>query len=86
VSLSLSSPRRFDWFIRSRTSLELNRRCNTLLTLIAKDMDEYEDLPTNGIKTNGKASKKRGADSFLDGEIDSRASTPQSVKSKKKKA
>ncbi|UZJ52017.1 hypothetical protein CBS101457_001337 [Exobasidium rhododendri] len=77
---------RFDWFIRSRTSLELNRRCNTLLTLIAKDMDEYDDMPINGAKTNGKGAKKRGADSFLNGDADSRASTPQSVKSKKKKA
>ena len=25
---------RFDWFIKSRTAMELQRRCNTLITLI----------------------------------------------------
>jgi SWI/SNF-related matrix-associated actin-dependent regulator of chromatin subfamily A member 5 len=75
----------FDWFIRSRTSIELNRRCNTLLTLIGKDMDEYDDLTVNGIKTNGKGAKKRVADSLGNGDLSSRASTPQSVKASKKK-
>jgi superfamily II DNA or RNA helicase len=28
---------RFDWFIKSRTSLELQRRCNTLITLIERE-------------------------------------------------
>ena len=27
---------RFDWFVKSRTAMELQRRCNTLITLIGK--------------------------------------------------
>jgi SWI/SNF-related matrix-associated actin-dependent regulator of chromatin subfamily A member 5 len=34
---------RFDWFIKSRTSLELQRRCNTLITLIERENQEIED-------------------------------------------
>ncbi|KAI8909880.1 SNF2 family N-terminal domain-containing protein [Powellomyces hirtus] len=31
---------RFDWFIKSRTALEIQRRCNTLIGLIAKETTE----------------------------------------------
>ncbi|XP_041379818.1 LOW QUALITY PROTEIN: SWI/SNF-related matrix-associated actin-dependent regulator of chromatin subfamily A member 5-like, partial [Gigantopelta aegis] len=34
---------RFDWFIKSRTALELQRRCNTLITLIEKEVQELEE-------------------------------------------
>jgi SWI/SNF-related matrix-associated actin-dependent regulator of chromatin subfamily A member 5 len=34
---------RFDWFIKSRTSIELQRRCNTLITLIEKENQELEE-------------------------------------------
>jgi len=34
---------RFDWFIKSRTSLELQRRCNTLITLIERENQELEE-------------------------------------------
>ncbi|KAL5459816.1 hypothetical protein EMCRGX_G033193 [Ephydatia muelleri] len=34
---------RFDWFIKSRTALELQRRCNTLITLIEKENQEMEE-------------------------------------------
>uniref|UniRef100_A0A0N5AGX8 SWI/SNF related, matrix associated, actin dependent regulator of chromatin, subfamily a, member 5 n=1 Tax=Syphacia muris TaxID=451379 RepID=A0A0N5AGX8_9BILA len=33
---------RFDWFIKSRTSMELQRRCNTLISLIEKEMGEVD--------------------------------------------
>ena len=56
---------RFDWFIKSRTPIELARRCNTLLTMIAKEkgghVDEDDDggvpapAPTKG---KGKVSRK----------------------------
>lgn len=50
-------------------------------------MDEYDDMPTNGVKSNGKGAKKRMADSVANGDTSSRGSTPQSVKvTKKKKA
>ncbi|XP_054738222.1 chromatin-remodeling complex ATPase chain Iswi [Anastrepha obliqua] len=39
-----SSPEfRFDWFIKSRTALELQRRCNTLITLIERENLELEE-------------------------------------------
>jgi len=31
---------RFDWFIKSRTAVELQRRCNTLITLIERENQE----------------------------------------------
>ena len=34
---------RFDWFIKSRTALELQRRCNSLITCIEKEMNDLED-------------------------------------------
>lgn len=33
---------RFDWFFKSRTPIELSRRCNTLLSMIAKEQEEPE--------------------------------------------
>jgi SWI/SNF-related matrix-associated actin-dependent regulator of chromatin subfamily A member 5 len=39
-----SSPQfRFDWFLKSRTALELQRRCNTLITLIERENQEIEE-------------------------------------------
>lgn len=34
---------RFDWFIKSRTALDIQRRCNTLITLIEKENQELEE-------------------------------------------
>lgn len=34
---------RFDWFIKSRTANELQRRCNTLITLIERENQELEE-------------------------------------------
>ncbi|SAM03058.1 hypothetical protein [Absidia glauca] len=34
---------RFDWFMKSRTSQELSRRCNTLVGLIQKENSEVEE-------------------------------------------
>jgi len=34
---------RFDWFIKSRTAPELQRRCNTLITLIERENQELEE-------------------------------------------
>ena len=34
---------RFDWFIKSRTAMELQRRCNTLITLIERENHEIEE-------------------------------------------
>merc|ERR1712083_1263704 len=56
---------RFDWFIKSRTAMELQRRCNTLIMLIEKEMNEIEEREKldRKKKTGGKpADKKRKAD------------------------
>ncbi|KNC98614.1 uncharacterized protein SPPG_06295 [Spizellomyces punctatus DAOM BR117] len=34
---------RFDWFIKSRTAQEIQRRCNTLVSLISKETAEVEE-------------------------------------------
>lgn len=33
---------RFDWFIKSRTALEINRRCNTLVSIVTKEAGDEE--------------------------------------------
>ena len=33
---------RFDWFFQSRTNLEIQRRCTTLLTMIMREFGESE--------------------------------------------
>ncbi|KAI5805817.1 SNF2 family N-terminal domain-containing protein [Geopyxis carbonaria] len=43
---------RFDWFFLSRTSLEISRRCNTLILTVAR---EYED---SSLKIPGVSTKK----------------------------
>merc|ERR1712170_146861 len=48
---------RFDWFIKSRTAMELQRRCNTLIMLIEKEMNEVEE------KEKAEKKKKGGKSS-----------------------
>lgn len=52
---------RFDWFLKSRTSSELQRRCNTLITLIERENSELEEreLATKKQKT-GKTPTTKG--------------------------
>jgi len=56
---------RFDWFIKSRTSTELQRRCTTLVTLIEKEISDEADLEKKKSKPKkpsggaASASKKR---------------------------
>ena len=56
---------RFDWFIKSRTAMELQRRCNTLIMLIEKEMNEIEEREkserrkkTGGSKTADNKKRK----------------------------
>lgn len=76
---------RFDWFLKSRTALELQRRCNTLITLIERENQEMEEKDrldkkkksskTNtsvGVLTNStqqKSNQKRKSDA---GPVDSK--------------
>lgn len=59
---------RFDWFLKSRTSLELQRRCNTLITLIERENQEIEEKEKQdkkkkpGNATTSKGSQKRKSD------------------------
>merc|ERR1712113_366427 len=48
---------RFDWFLKSRTAVELQRRCNTLITLIEREMAEIEEREgrKKGKKPNGSS-------------------------------
>lgn len=67
---------RFNWFLKGRTAIELQRRCNTLITLVEREYQEQEEKdradkkkkstkPTSsGILTNSvqqKVSQKRKA-------------------------
>ncbi|KAK6438052.1 chromatin remodeling complex Adenosinetriphosphatase [Oleoguttula sp. CCFEE 5521] len=45
---------RFDWFFLSRTPIELSRRCTTLITTVAKEMEGA----TNGTNGAGKENKR----------------------------
>uniref|UniRef100_S4RNC2 SNF2 related chromatin remodeling ATPase 5 n=1 Tax=Petromyzon marinus TaxID=7757 RepID=S4RNC2_PETMA len=44
---------RFDWFIKSRTAMELQRRCNTLITLIERENMELEEKEKADKKKRG---------------------------------
>merc|ERR1712112_399497 len=49
---------RFDWFIKSRTAMELQRRCNTLIMLIEREKNERKKKTGAG-KTDNKKRKMR---------------------------
>ena len=34
---------RFDWFVKSRTTTELARRCDTLIRLVERENHEFEE-------------------------------------------
>merc|ERR1719429_280164 len=52
---------RFDWFIKSRTAMELQRRCNTLITLIERENHEIEEKEkAEKKKKGGKSSDSKG--------------------------
>ena len=54
---------RFDWFIKSRTAMELQRRCNTLITLIERENNEIEEKEkAEKKKKGGKSSDNKGGD------------------------
>ncbi|KZV70252.1 hypothetical protein PENSPDRAFT_743561 [Peniophora sp. CONT] len=70
---------RFDWFFKSRSPQELQRRCNTLLGMIEKEVEEVGVTKKNGTAAaTGSVArgKKRGLE---EAKAESRASTPASV-------
>lgn len=67
---------RFDWFFKSRSPQELQRRCNTLLGMIEK---EAEQRQAEEVKVRGSSKgKKRGIEEVakVEKQEDSRSSTP----------
>lgn len=53
---------RFDWFIKSRSAAELNRRCTTLINLLMKDMDlDEEGAEARGNAPSGRGKRRGGA-------------------------
>ncbi|KAJ8085234.1 chromatin remodeling complex Adenosinetriphosphatase [Marasmius tenuissimus] len=71
---------RFDWFFKSRSPQELQRRCNTLLTMIEKEAEQkqQEEMKNKG----GSKGKKRGIDEVKEKEKkekESRPSTPSNT-------
>ncbi|XP_071453499.1 chromatin-remodeling complex ATPase chain Iswi-like [Hetaerina americana] len=44
---------RFDWLLKSRTAMELQRRCNTLITLIERENQELEEKERQEKKKRG---------------------------------
>ncbi|KLO15808.1 SNF2 family DNA-dependent ATPase [Schizopora paradoxa] len=76
---------RFDWFFKSRTPQELQRRCNTLLGMIEKETEgevevQEEVKPAKAAATTsasaGPRGKKRAAEDGVKSEKASRAPTP----------
>eukprot|EP01102_Stenamoeba_stenopodia_P001721 TRINITY_DN1156_c0_g1_i5.p1 TRINITY_DN1156_c0_g1~~TRINITY_DN1156_c0_g1_i5.p1 ORF type:complete len:909 (-),score=259.27 TRINITY_DN1156_c0_g1_i5:116-2842(-) len=65
---------RFDWFLKSRTALELNRRVDSLIRLILKE--EGSDDGGNHQQSDSSSSRKRKSD------IESKSSSKSSSKSK----
>jgi len=66
---------RFDWFFLSRTPQEINRRCNTLITTVSREMMEK-----NGEKENTKGSGKRESEDLSDAEDVKPAATSKKAK------
>ncbi|XP_030048100.1 SWI/SNF-related matrix-associated actin-dependent regulator of chromatin subfamily A member 5 [Microcaecilia unicolor] len=61
---------RFDWFLKSRTAMELQRRCNTLITLIERENLELEEKEKAEKKKRGPkptSAQKRKVDGNPDG-------------------
>ncbi|XP_061349131.1 ISWI chromatin-remodeling complex ATPase CHR11-like isoform X2 [Gastrolobium bilobum] len=48
---------RFDWFLKSRTTQELARRCDTLVRLVEKENQEYEERERQARKEKKLANK-----------------------------
>ena len=80
---------RFDWFLKSRTAMELQRRCNTLITLIEREVQEWEekekvDKKKRGPKPGAASIKGESGASKLDDDSKSEATPTKGGASKRK--
>ncbi|CAG0914670.1 unnamed protein product [Notodromas monacha] len=80
---------RFDWYIRSRTAMELQRRCNTLITLIEKEIQELEEKEAKTEKKKRgpkpKSEREDAAGGGKDGKMDKENTDDVNRKSQKRK-
>merc|ERR1719429_79744 len=72
---------RFDWFIKSRTAMELQRRCNTLITLIERENHEIEEKE----KAEKKSKKGAGNNKSENVKSDDKSGSSTPSKSQKRK-
>ncbi|KZO91235.1 SNF2 family DNA-dependent ATPase [Calocera viscosa TUFC12733] len=81
---------RFDWFIKSRTSAEISRRCTTLLNMLRREVgeaadDDDDEKPTRQTKKTAdkenKGKSKRKLDDIKAEDTPSHASPAPSVQS-----
>merc|ERR1712062_528007 len=72
---------RFDWFIKSRTAMELQRRCNTLITLIERENNEIEEKE----KAEKKSKKGSGNNKSDNVKSDDKSGSSTPSKSQKRK-
>ncbi|XP_073498389.1 SWI/SNF-related matrix-associated actin-dependent regulator of chromatin subfamily A member 5 [Phyllobates terribilis] len=63
---------RFDWFLKSRTAMELQRRCNTLITLIERENLELEEKEKADKKKRGPKAPSSAQKRKMDGAPDGR--------------
>ncbi|KAN0132684.1 SNF2 family N-terminal domain containing protein [Lactarius tabidus] len=68
---------RFDWFFKSRSPQELQRRCNTLLGMIEKEAEQEEIRAKSG--GSSSRGKKRVIEEVQKADKVSRSSTPASA-------
>lgn len=59
ASFRMSPQFRFDWFVKSRTAAELARRCDTLIRLIEREIQELDERERQARKDQKKLIKGR---------------------------
>ncbi|KAH7352892.1 hypothetical protein KP509_19G069200 [Ceratopteris richardii] len=59
AAFRMSPQFRFDWFVKSRTAAELARRCDALIRLIEKEMQELDERERQARKDQSKLNKGR---------------------------
>ncbi|KAI2804812.1 SWI/SNF- matrix-associated actin-dependent regulator of chromatin sub A member 5 [Blomia tropicalis] len=78
---------RFDWFLKSRTTSELQRRCNTLITLIERENQELEEreLATKKSKAKTNISGRRQMNGNADTHSNNLSSQDKPEKGRRKR-
>ncbi|KAL7105006.1 hypothetical protein ACP275_07G018300 [Erythranthe tilingii] len=74
---------RFDWFVKSRTTQELARRCDTLIRLVERENQEYDERERQARKEKKLAAKQNTTPSKRAGSRQSVDSPPPTLKKRK---